>query len=134
MKDGRTRKLELHETGRKAGFLATHSAAIVFAAGPLGGSELPLEKERVTLGRGAGVDVMLDDASVSHQHAALELAGAGFRIRDLGSTNGVRVNGSRVAGSGSEARRPPRDRLALVPLPGRERARRSRRTHHLSED
>ena len=97
MKDGRTRQLELHEVGQKAGFLTTHSAAIVFAAGPLGGTEHLLEKERVTLGRGPGVDVLLDDASVSHQHAAFELAGKGFRIRDLGSTNGVRVNGSRVA-------------------------------------
>jgi two-component system, NtrC family, response regulator GlrR len=100
MKDGRTRKLSQHEaSSRKAGFLATHSATIVFASGPLGGTELPLEQERVTLGRGAGSAVVLDDASVSNQHAALELTGAGFRIRDLGSTNGVRVNGGRVAAS-----------------------------------
>ena len=97
MKDGRTRKLERHDLGRESGFLAKHRAMLVFAAGPLGGTEFPLEKDRVTLGRDPSVDLRLDDASVSHQHAALELAGAGFRIRDLGSTNGVRVNGSRVA-------------------------------------
>ncbi len=96
MKDGRTRRLARHEGGRRADFLATHSAAIVFASGPLGGSEVALEKDRLTVGRGTGVDVSLDDESVSNQHAALELAGSGFRIRDLGSTNGVRVNGCPV--------------------------------------
>lgn len=94
MKDGRTRRLAQHETGRKGGFLASHRAAIVFASGPHAGTEVALDKERLVLGRGAGVDVPLQDGSVSHQHAALEATKAGFRIRDLGSTNGVRVNGS----------------------------------------
>ena len=133
MKDGRTRKLELHETPRTAGFLATHSVAIVYAAGPFGGSELPVEKELVTLGRSSTVDVMLDDASVSHQHAALELAGAGFRIRDLGSTNGVRVNGSRVTAADLKHG----DLLEIGSLSFRFRVERRAaqpRTHHLSED
>ena len=105
----------------------------VFASGPLGGSEVLLEKDRVTLGRGAGVDVVLDDASVSNQHAALELAGAGFRIRDLGSTNGVRVNGSRVAASDLKHG----DRLEIGSLSFRYRveARKANPpTHQLSED
>lgn len=133
MQDGRTRKLAKHESGRKAGFLVTHSAAIVFASGPLGGSEVLLEKDRMTLGRGAGMDVVLDDASVSNQHAALELAGAGFRIRDLGSTNGVRVNGSRV----SAADLKHGDRLEIGSLSFRYRVearKASPPTHHLDED
>jgi len=133
MKDGRTRKLAQHETDRKAGFLAAHSAAIVFAAGPLGGTELLLEKERMILGRGAGVDVLLDDVSVSHQHAALELAGAGFRIRDLGSTNGVRVNGSRVAAADLKHG----DRLEIGSLSFRyvvEARTSTPPTHHVRED
>ncbi len=133
MKDGRTRKLAQHEGAGRAGFLVSHSAAIVFASGPLGGSEVLLEKERVTLGRGAGVDVVLDDASVSNQHAALELAGAGFRIRDLGSTNGVRVNGSRVA----DADLKHGDRLEIGSLRFRYRLEArtpSPPTHHLNED
>jgi pSer/pThr/pTyr-binding forkhead associated (FHA) protein len=133
MQDGRTRKLAQQEGARRAGFLVSHSAAIVFASGPLGGSEVLLEKERVTLGRGAGVDVVLDDASVSNQHAALELAGAGFRIRDLGSTNGVRVNGSRVAGADLKHG----DRLEIGSLCFRYRVEArtaSPPTHHLNED
>ena len=107
MKDGRTRRLAVHEDGGRAGFLATHSAAIVFASGPLGGSEVALEKDSMTLGRGAGVDVMLgrgagadvviDHASISHEHAVLELCDGGYRLRDLGSTNGVKVNGAKVS-------------------------------------
>ena len=133
MNDGRTRKLELHDMGRPAGFLAKHSAMLVFATGPLAGSEFQLEKDRVTLGRGPGVDLLLDDASVSHQHAALELAGAGFRIRDLGSTNGVRVNGSRVAGADLKHG----DRLEIGSLSFRyvvEARAAQTPTHHLSED
>jgi pSer/pThr/pTyr-binding forkhead associated (FHA) protein len=94
MKDGRTRKLANTTTQGRDGFLTTHRATLVIASGPHGGSEVALAKERITLGRGAGVDVVFDDASISSQHAALELIGSGFRIRDLGSTNGVRVNGS----------------------------------------
>jgi pSer/pThr/pTyr-binding forkhead associated (FHA) protein len=98
MKDGQTRKVATKaERDGERGFLATHSATLVFAAGPLAGSEVELEKARMTLGRGAGTDVVLDDASISHEHAALELFGTGFRVRDLGSTNGVRVNGAKVS-------------------------------------
>ena len=133
MKDGRTRKLAQHEGGRKPSFLVTHSAAIVFASGPLGGTELPLEQERVTLGRGSGADLVLDDASVSNLHAALELTGAGFRIRDLGSTNGVRVNGGRVAA----AELKHGDRLEIGSLAFRyvvEARKPGSPIHHLDED
>jgi pSer/pThr/pTyr-binding forkhead associated (FHA) protein len=78
------------------GFLATHEVSIVIASGPMAGSEALIEKARVTLGRAAEADVVLDDASVSSQHAALELFDGGYRLRDLGSTNGVRVNGASV--------------------------------------
>jgi pSer/pThr/pTyr-binding forkhead associated (FHA) protein len=99
MKDGQTRKVATKaEREGERGFLATHSATLVFASGALAGSEVELEKARITLGRGPGSDVVLDDASISHEHAALELFGTtGFRVRDLGSTNGVRVNGAKVS-------------------------------------
>jgi pSer/pThr/pTyr-binding forkhead associated (FHA) protein len=71
--------------------------SLVFASGPLAGSEISLEKPRVTIGRAKTAEVVVDDASISHQHAALELGSNGYRIRDLGSTNGVQVNGARMA-------------------------------------
>lgn len=95
MKDGLTRKVSVAKGGEK-GFLAAHAASIIIASGPLGGSEVALEKARVVLGRGAGSDVVLEDPSISNEHAALELFDGGFRLRDLGSTNGMRVNGHKT--------------------------------------
>ena len=97
MKDGGTRKVAVSQAERRDGYLARHSVSLVFASGPLSGSEVALDKPRLTLGRGAGCDVRIDDASISHQHAALELGSNGYRVRDLGSTNGVVVNGARNA-------------------------------------
>jgi adenylate cyclase len=48
------------------------------------------------VGRGAVCELPLQDPTVSRRHAELELAGAGVRIRDLGSTNGTYLNGVRV--------------------------------------
>jgi hypothetical protein len=98
MKDGRTRKVNTFKTLTNAqGFLATHSVTLVYAAGPLAGSEIMLDRERLTLGRGTDADVVVDDPSVSSLHAAFEFSERCFRLRDLDSTNGVRVNGSRTS-------------------------------------
>ncbi len=96
MKDGRTRRVSQERGARRDAFLATHTASILYASGAHAGSEIALERERIRLGRGSGVDVLIDDASVSHEHAALELTPTGYRIRDLGSTNGIRLNGAKV--------------------------------------
>ncbi len=54
----------------------------------------PLE-ERLTIGRSPDNDLAIDDATVSGHHAVIERAGEGYCIRDLGSTNGVLINGER---------------------------------------
>jgi pSer/pThr/pTyr-binding forkhead associated (FHA) protein len=97
MKDGRTRQVPVSRSERRDGYLATHEVSLMFASGPLAGTEVALEKPRVTIGRGKDSEIVVDDASISHQHAALELGSGGYRIRDLGSTNGVVVNGARMA-------------------------------------
>ena len=40
---------------------------------------------------------MLGDPNVSRHHAEVRPSGDGFIVADLGSTNGTKVNGSRVA-------------------------------------
>jgi pSer/pThr/pTyr-binding forkhead associated (FHA) protein len=41
---------------------------------------------------------VLDDSNVSRRHAEISPSGQGWLIQDLGSTNGVRVNGRQVDG------------------------------------
>jgi FHA domain-containing protein len=62
------------------------------------------------IGRSRECDVVLADANVSRRHAEIRPSAAGWTIADLGSTNGVLVNGHRIAGS--ELLRPG-DRIAL---------------------
>ncbi len=58
-----------------------------------GGRRLPLEDETVTIGRQDSCDVVLDDPTVSRQHAEVRRNGDAFELLDLGSRNGTRVNG-----------------------------------------
>jgi len=52
------------------------------------------------VGRSRDCDVVLADANVSRRHAEVRPAAAGtWTISDLGSTNGVLVNGHRIAGA-----------------------------------
>jgi adenylate cyclase len=55
-----------------------------------------LEKKRITLGRRADNDIVLDDIFVSRQHAAVEKRGVCYYIRDQQSRYGTFVNGTRV--------------------------------------
>lgn len=47
----------------------------------------------MTLGRDAGNSIVLGDPSVSNRHARIERTRDGWRIADLGSTNGTFVDG-----------------------------------------
>jgi hypothetical protein len=46
-----------------------------------------------TIGRSRDCEIVLEDSGVSRRHAELRPAGEKWTIEDLGSTNGVRVNG-----------------------------------------
>ena len=58
---------------------------------------IPLEADRVAIGKAPENDVPLeDDPTASRLHAVLERFSAGWCVSDLGSSNGTAVNGERV--------------------------------------
>jgi pSer/pThr/pTyr-binding forkhead associated (FHA) protein len=59
--------------------------------------DIPLAKERVTIGRRADNDVCLPYPAVSGEHAAVTTILADSFLEDLGSTNGTLVNGRAIA-------------------------------------
>jgi len=65
-------------------------------AGPCSGQVFALTGKRMTIGRGRGCDVYLDDESVSREHASVERVEGDMVVEDLRSSNGVFVNGRRV--------------------------------------
>ncbi len=60
------------------------------------GKRTVLAGDRMVLGRSRQCDVVLDDPNVSRQHAEVRREGEDWVVADLGSTNGIRVNGQRV--------------------------------------
>ncbi len=64
----------------------------------LEGRRYLLDGPRATIGRSKDADCVLSDPNVSRRHAELRRSPTGdWTIADLGSTNGVKVNGHRVA-------------------------------------
>lgn len=65
--------------------------------------KFPIEKQRVSIGRGDENDISIDDDLVSKEHAVLEVAmnpiqsaQVEYYLQDLDSTNHTYVNGDRI--------------------------------------
>ena len=70
---------------------------LTILTGVSAGLVVPLDKLPLTIGRAKGVEMQLSDAGVSRKHARVASPVAGlYVLEDLGSTNGVRVNGLRA--------------------------------------
>jgi pSer/pThr/pTyr-binding forkhead associated (FHA) protein len=59
---------------------------------------VPFAREEITIGRREGNTVRLGERNVSRRHARLSRGAGPVVIEDLGSRNGVRVNGDRIRG------------------------------------
>jgi pSer/pThr/pTyr-binding forkhead associated (FHA) protein len=58
--------------------------------------EVPLTKDRTTLGRRPYNDIVIDNLAVSGEHAVFQMSGTEVIIEDLNSTNGTYINGKAV--------------------------------------
>jgi hypothetical protein len=68
-----------------------------------------LSGERVMIGRSRECDIVVNDPNVSRRHIELRRGERGWAAVDLGSTNGMKINGRRV----SHAELEPGDRITI---------------------
>jgi pSer/pThr/pTyr-binding forkhead associated (FHA) protein len=61
-----------------------------------GGAPIDIAKELIVVGRKEDCDLRLEHKSVSKMHCVIVKTDGLLLLRDLGSTNGTRVNGTRV--------------------------------------
>ena len=67
----------------------------------MNGVRHPLTPPGLVIGRGSEADLRINDPGISRRHAEFVVTGTGpaqtIVIRDLGSTNGIAVNGRKVS-------------------------------------
>jgi pSer/pThr/pTyr-binding forkhead associated (FHA) protein len=90
---GRDRTVPRRRDDPAADIPGRYAASLIVRSGPKKGAEYRISGSRTVIGRGGDADVLLDDASVSRFHAAIEHSKAGFKLKDLGSTNGTLKDG-----------------------------------------
>ncbi len=71
-------------------------ASLVIIEGPNAGKVFAIPGVKACIGREEGVEIHVDDEAMSRTHAAITWEGSEYRIRDLGSSNGTWLNGSKV--------------------------------------
>jgi FhaA, N-terminal domain/FHA domain len=87
-----------------AGATANESATSVPSGGSgtalpwveVGSTTYALSRPVTRIGRGSDADLRIDDPGISRNHAELRRSGGDVTIVDLGSTNGIVINGRRV--------------------------------------
>jgi DNA-binding NtrC family response regulator len=79
-----------------SGGLSVRRVTLQVSAGPDSGTEVSSSAEKLTVGSAPGNDLVLTDPTVSRFHAELVRERGGYRVKDLGSTNGTRVDHVRV--------------------------------------
>ena len=76
------------------------------------GPDVAVGRPVLLLGRYPGCDVRLNSTRVSWCHCCLTTIDGAVQVRDLGSTNGIRINGRRVSTGWLK----PGDELAIAHL------------------
>jgi DNA-binding NtrC family response regulator len=110
MTDKRTDEMQTFDAGKRdrprgrAGLVLLYAGE--YAALPAGWA---LDKETTIIGRDAGADIVLPVSAVSRRHAEVRREGDEYVARDLGSRNGILINGHPAA----EAALEPLDELRI---------------------
>lgn len=76
------------------------------------GADIPLDRAMLVVGRHPHCDARLDSIRVSRRHCCMTQDSGEVIVRDLGSTNGIRINGQRV----EMGRLRPGDELSIAHL------------------
>jgi hypothetical protein len=111
---GPTRVFKAPAAGATAAVSADEAEELGLAHEPraalnVAGKRHSLAPDGIVVGRSRECDITLEDPNVSRRHAEVRLDDGAWWIVDLGSTNGVEVNGERV----TRARLEPDDRIVL---------------------
>jgi pSer/pThr/pTyr-binding forkhead associated (FHA) protein len=91
---------------------------VIRAGGGRAGESFRSDGERLTHRPAPGLEVFLDDVTVSRDHALLSAAASDYYLDDCGSLNGTYVNRSRIESSAWRRRRAA-DRQVQAGLPER---------------
>jgi len=59
---------------------------------------VPFVREEITIGRQEGNTIRLTERNVSRRHARLVRQNGTVHVEDLGSYNGIRINGEKISG------------------------------------
>src|SRR3954447_22571698 len=102
---GHTLVYSPHPAARKLEAAPSRAQALLVGEG----RRTVLSGARVLLGRSRECDVVLSDPNISRRHAEVRREDGGWAVVDLGSTNGIKVNGRRVDHAPLE----PGDRVTL---------------------
>ncbi len=69
------------------------NAGLIVLKGPSIGEKFLIKKDTLTIGRSTNSDILLDDITVSRQHAIIKRIEKEFILKDLNSLNGTYLNG-----------------------------------------
>ena len=73
--------------------LPKNKIGLMVIKGPIIGEKFFIKEDTFTIGRNPDSDILLDDITVSRQHAIIEKLGEEYLIKDMESLNGTYLNG-----------------------------------------
>lgn len=72
---------------------------LVITSGVAAGTSIPLDDDIITIGRSTDSTLVIVDEYTSTYHARLSRDGDDWRLTDLDSTNGTKLDGARITGT-----------------------------------